>query len=500
MTGLGSISDLPRQRLYRPSHSPHFIRFVMGLGGLEAPRLQSSCEIGAGHGISTTVHAACNQDSFWIGTKFNSNHAKCAEALSRNVPLENLRFDDELIPNLCGKYSIEVDSLLIGDDWSWLSPGDQSAILAPLKRDLRAGGIFCLEHATLPGQGAASVLARMLGALAGEGGSTGTDPAGTIPRAIARALEFCDANPAALGHHWGLRSTLEDLACRKPEDVARIYLDGNWRPRYFQETDRLLKAAGLAWACSWSPTEFVEDLDLTPQQRGFLGTIADASAREQLRDLTVYRALRRDIFMRRGNPARHAPWDLLEGLSVVLVRPPEEFSYRAEGCLGEVALARDLYLGLIETLADHCPARLADLPRRLGARAEPADILEALALLLGQQFIQPVNPSAAEIGRSVPSARALNLAILAAARDGDDMAHLGSPLTGAGIRVPRLHLLFLLAREEGVTGAPACAAFAQDVLARAGEPLRTQRINREAENFAARYLPIYQRLLLVDAA
>jgi hypothetical protein len=114
-------------------------------------------------------------------------------------------------------------------------------------------------------------------------------------------------------------------------------------------------------------------------------------------------------------------------------------------------------------------------------------------------MVQVVNPSDAEIGRSIRTARALNHTVLAMSRTNDMVMHLGSALTGAAIEVHRLHRLFLLSREEGAKDPAAYARYAHSVLGQ--EPDHTgdmALVEREADAFEHRFLPIYRGLLMVD--
>lgn len=495
------LSDLPWMHLYRPSLSPQFVHFTMGLNGLEPPPMTAVCELAYGQGVSLVIHAAANQDSIWSGTDFNADHARFAAELSRNIELDNLVLHNLPLSQYCANpMSPPFDLVVTLGTWSWLPPQDQAAILRLLESHLRPDAIVGLDYSTLPGGAATANLMRVFSALAGPGTDSGEALLARIPGLLQQTLDFFDVNPSVVNAHWELRGLVEKLREDEPSHVAHEYFNCGWWPRYFSDMAQLLRTAGLRWACSWDPGEAVEDLHLTPQQQRFLSTIADVEAREQLRDFVLGRS-RRDDLWSRGDPAvRHEPEELLGPLRVILVGPAGDFDYSASSILGELALSRDLYGGLLDALADHQPKRIRTLLEAQRRRATPRDTLQALAILVGSQMIQVVNPSDAEIGRSLATTAALNRNILTKAREDDVIGHLAAPLTGAGIKVPRTHRLFLLARAEGARRPSAYVAFARDALIRDGSasPERVAKIESEAEDFELRFLPIYRALMITD--
>jgi hypothetical protein len=134
------------------------------------------------------------------------------------------------------------------------------------------------------------------------------------------------------------------------------------------------------------------------------------------------------------------------------------------------------------------------------------DLIEAIAILLDDGTLSLANPSEEEIAESMPATRSLNHNILMTGRNGRPIDYLGSPLTGGGVKVPHVHQLFLLAREEGAKLPEHYARFAKHVFTDVKlrdvdrtKSTKLERLQTDADEFQHRYLPIYKALSLTDA-
>ena len=508
----GYITDLPWQHTYQYCLSPHYTRFALGIAGLSAPTPRSCCELAYGQGLSVALHAACNQESIWIGTDFNSAHAAFARSLTSGVALPNLCLYEEPLAVFCRREELgKLDFIGMIGTWSWLPASDQAAIGEFLDKKLTRKGLFALDHLTFPGNNALAGLRRILLAFADPHGQGKVDQNSASVRvrdAVARALAFCDVQPSFMHKHWELRNVIERMQTADIGSLTHEYFNHNWRPGYFLDMVEQLKPFGLSWIAYWSLTDALDELHFTPQQLCYLSKIVDVNLREQLKDLIVNRGTRSDLWSKEplseGSFARR---DVLGPEKVILVKPKDDFNYEVQGALGKVALSRSLYGPLLEALADYRPLRLEDLHNALGERATFDEVTDALAILFDRGYVRIVNPSDAEIARSALTSRALNQNIMDMARVSNAPAYLGSPVTGSGINVSRVHQLFLLAREEGGRSPETYARFAENVLAaqpREDQPdTRNVPKNRgclraEADAFEARHLPIYRALRIAD--
>ncbi len=469
----------------------------MGFAGLQAPRVRRQCELAFGQGVSLAIHAACNQDVDWIGTDFNAGHYRCARALVGRSGLPNLRLFDQSFAEFCARPDLgQLDAVTLTGTWSWLPEHDQKTITELILNRVVDGGVFSLDHATLPGQAATTGLNLMLRTFADEL-APAAELTARIPAAVSRLKGFLDINPAFAGLHWNLRPVAEDLLTGNVSHVAHEYFNRAWRPLHFRDLAAVMATAGLAWACPAATLDGIDALHLTPRQAAFLNEIADRDTREQLRDFVLNTGRRSDVWLKGKHTPHHARGDLLAETRVILARPVERFNYEIQGSLGCVALARPCYGELLDQLSELRPRSIAALSRCLSPRLSTDEVCEAIGVLHALQMIEIVNPSDGEIDRSGPTAGALNQTILGMSLDGDDVNHLGSPLTGSGVKASRPHRLFLLARQEGAMTIDAMCKFAAAALARRPETrVDDTLIRRQAEAFERQDLNIYRALLI----
>ena len=500
------IADEPWMYTYHSYQSPGYIRFAMAFSGQEAPKNGNWCDLAYGQGVSLVIHAAGNRDIHWIGTDFNPDQVRFARDLARGGNIGNLDLYDQSLVDFSRRGDLPaLDVVTNVGTWAWIPATDQMAVTELLSRRLSDTGAFLLVHTTLPGQSGASGLVQAFAALVAGDGSPGAPLTARIPGALRATLTFLDTNPSFANLHWTLKSEVESLLDKDPAHLAHEYFNHHFRPAWFRDVAGLMNTAGLDWACSWKPVAGIDELHLTPRQAAFLRGVVGATEREALRDIVLNAGGRADIWSRNPGAKQRDRLELLRSFSFVLARPADQFRFRIDAGLGEIALAHELYDPLVEELARQRPVRLPELIERLRGSHGPGEICDALAILLEQQMIQVVNNSADEVARSAGATRALNRHILELARAGDTVAHLASPLTGAGTKVSRLHRLFLLAESEGVTSVEARARFALDILeatppaATAGlarPPPDIVLLERDAVEFDNRFLPVYRALML----
>ena len=501
MSSAGYITDEPWQHTYHYSLCPGYLRFASAMAGLTPPRIENYCELAFGQGISLAIHAACHQDTRFVGTDFNPGHVAFAKRLANAAGLANLSLYDSSLEDFARREGIrQQDFVGLSGTWSWLPPPGRSAVTGFLGRRLSPGGLFALHVSTLPGQNAIVGLVHILRAFAPAGASTAQ-----IPAALEGALGFLELSPAFGDLHWHLREMVRDMRTRPTNHLAHEYFNHNWRPDYFCDLAQELSHAGLSWASHGKLLEAVECLHLTPSQIEFLAGIADATKRQLLRDFIRNSGGRTDLWSKGALP-RSDRRELMSKIELVLVKPAKEFDFKAGGGLGEVALSKALYGSILEALADHVPVTLAAIAKRVEGRFTFDEVIDAVAILIEKHLIQIVNSSTGEVERSRGRAWALNGFILDLAREGDTAGHLCSPLTGGGIEAKLQQRLFLAAYRDGAMDRAAMAKYASTVLSKlpespsdADRPRRDRTLlERDAEIFLAEDLPVYRSLQILE--
>src|SRR5690348_6758886 len=145
--GKGYVTDLQYSDEYFPQLSPKFLAFVATLNGFEPPDLSRGftyCELGCGHGMSTSIFAAANPAGEFHGVDFNPAHIVHARARAEAAQLKNLSFHEcsfEELTQSNGPQLPMFDMVTMHGVWSWVSGEMQQAIVDFLAKRVKPGGL-----------------------------------------------------------------------------------------------------------------------------------------------------------------------------------------------------------------------------------------------------------------------------------------------------------------------------------------------------------------------
>jgi len=225
--------------------------------------------------------------------------------------------------------------------------------------------------------------------------------------------------------------------------------------------------AGLAYGGSAEYRDHVDALNLSPEQISLLAGIPDLVLRETTRDFCVNQAFRRDYWVKSPQLLSESEQQAaLRAQRVILALPRASVLLKVSGALGEANLPIALY---------------------------------GTGALLNAQ-------DDATITAARPVAARLNSAICEQALTYGVVQFLASPVTGSGVRVPRVPQLFLLARSQQLPQIEQWAEFAHTALmasvsvsASASDPTPSRVPERleliaQARHFSEVQLPILQAL------
>ena len=80
--------------------------------------------------------------------------------------------------------------------------------------------------------------------------------------------------------------------------LAHEYFNRDWDPMHFASMAKWLEPAKLSYACSANYLDYVEVINITPEQQAFLKSIPGALFREAIRDFMVSQQFRRDCWVK----------------------------------------------------------------------------------------------------------------------------------------------------------------------------------------------------------
>lgn len=458
---------------YYRETSPVYQRFCLllrGLAGTAPDPRAAHCELGSGQGVSVNINAASNLGQF-IATDFNPAHTAHARSMAAHSGCDIRLFDDSFDRFLARDDLPEFDSISLHGIWSWVSRDNQRTITKFAARHLKPGGVLYLSYNCFPGWASAYPL-RQLFALHDRYGAGAFDASKRIDAALKFSGTLLAADPLFARASIGLDKRLAEIAKQNRDYLGHEYFNRDWNCMYFTEVLDALAEAKLDFATTADPLDVVDTINLTTDGIAFLGGIEHPVLREQVRDYFVNRQFRKDLYLRgvrRLSAAEQHENTLATRL--VLERTVEAIPMKVNGPNGEATLQDSVFRPLIRELAaqDYAPKSFGDLLRALPAISLP-QLVTAGAVLVGSGHAAPCHAES-EVPRVRGTCEALNLHLLERARTRDDIVHLASPVTGAGILVDRFQQLFLLARNRGCEQPAGWAQYAWQLLTDQGQTL-----------------------------
>lgn len=445
----GYVADIAYTHGYYGELNPLRLKLAFLRAGYAFPEAGAACELGFGQGISTNVHAAATMTR-WYGTDFNPSQAGYAQELAQ-VSGANAQLFDEAFEQFCSRNDLpDFDFIGLHGIWSWISDDNRHVIADFLKRKLKVGGVVYISYNTQPGWAAMAPLRDLLTEHAEMMGVPG---AGIVPR-IDASIEFADRLLKS-GAQFGranpqVGARLESMKAMNRNYLAHEYFNRDWVPMSFTRMTPWLQDAKLSFACSAHYLDHVDAINLTTAQQELLGEIPDRMFRETVRDFIMNSQFRRDYWVRGARQL--TPMERVEGMRrqrLVLAVPRSQVTMKVTGAMGEGNMHEDVYGPILSFMGDHRVHTFHDIERAVAANGITyAGLLEALMILVGKGTVYAAQEEAAAEA-AAPQAQRLNRRLCDQARYSEAVNVLASPVTGGGIPVSRLDMLFLLSRADG---------------------------------------------------
>jgi SAM-dependent methyltransferase len=497
--GAGYVTDIAYLPGYYRHQSPLHLHVACLLGsvaGLDvaARTPLSYLELGCGYGFGALALAACNPAWQVTGIDFNPSHIATARSLAAEAGITNARFIEADLATLaesplCDAIP-EVDCATMHGLWSWVGDSVRSGIVRLFATKLRPGGVVHVSYNALPAWQGAIGLQRLLR-------EAGRRVAGRSDRQVAAGLELLQALVEAKAHHLVdnsfAQAMIEHIRRAHPSYLAHEYMNATWRPCFHADVVADLAPAKLDWVASAHLLENFSPLTLSDEVRGVLERVGDPAMRELVKDLSLTRGLRQDVFVRGARRLSPAERDeALADVMLALTCHEDQFTWEVAVPSGQAALERDFYGPILGALAQRPQTvrellALADLPRH----DNPAEVV---GMLVGTDHAMPVlGPP----GAPLPQAERLNaVALRRLLRHG----HLNTPMalalsgTGAPLSCPMLDLFLAVRLRDGQPADP--ARWAQELGPDQPEDERG-RLRDFIERILTERAPVWRRLGLL---
>ena len=484
------IVDVSYTRGYFTGLNPLRAKLALLKRGFAAPDMSTACELGFGQGVSLAIHAAASS-TVWYGTDLNPEHVASTSALTEASGVDAHLYQDSFIEFAMRRDLPDFDYIGLHGVWSWISDESRAAIVDFVGKRLKVGGVLYINYITMPGWAPYVPLRELLSRHAE---MTLPETPSLLDRVDA-SLDFVrrllTATPAFFADNPAVAKHFERMATRRRRYLAHDYFNRHYRPMDFSTVASLLAPADLTYAGS-AEIGSLESVQLTRAQNDFLGSIEDLVFREFIHDFLVNRYARRDYWVR-GAATRlneRARAALLREVRVTAVTPRPELPKKLRAALAlNGGPSESIYRPLLEMLSSLEPVSLGAIETSLrSADATLDQILDAALLVAGQEQLELVQSDDTISRVRKPSAK-LNAHLLDSARSGDEIEHLASPVTGAGVPLKRMQQLFLLAASrDGAAQPEALATFARNFL-----PQETSLVER-ARDFTRLEVPVLKAL------
>jgi SAM-dependent methyltransferase len=502
----GYVAEIGYTFGYYLELNPQRVKLAFLNAGLVAPEFGTACELGFGQGLSTNLHAAASI-THWSGTDFNPAQAGFAQELAA-VSGHEAKLYDQAFDEFAARTDLpEFDYIGLHGIWSWVSDANRSVIVDFVRRKLKVGGVLYISYNTQPGWAAMVPMRDLLTEHSEVMGAAGQ---GIVPR-IDAALEFAEkllaTNPNYAKLNPNVADRVKQIKGQNRNYVAHEYFNRDWAPMSFASMANWLAPAKLDFACSANYLDFVEAVNLTPEQQAMLAEIPDTMFRQTVRDFMVNQQFRKDYWVkgaRKLSPLSQA--EALRAQRVMLSSPRADVSLKIIGAMGEASMQEAIYNPILDALADHKPKSLGQLEQALNSHGIVlTQIIQAVMVLTGTGALTAVQEEA-KIAKTKKRVDKLNAHLIDLSRGSSDIGYLCSPVTGGGVAINRFQQLFLLALAQGKKQPAEWAQLAWQILAsqgqkllKAGKSLDTEQENLDellvqAQAFSSKQLPILKAL------
>ena len=504
----GYVTDLDYTYGYYPELNPLRCRLALLQAGVHAPQFETACELGFGQGVSVNVHAAASATQ-WHGTDFNPSHAGFAHELA-GASGADARLFDEAFADFCARPDLpDFDFIGLHGIWSWISDENRRVIVDFTRRKLKVGGVLYISYNTFPGWTTLAPMRELMLQHTEALGARGKGMASLIGDALAFARELVETKPLFGTANPQLADKLEKLAEKNPNYLAHEYFNRDWEPMNFAAMRRWLEPAKVDFACPARHLDQFDSINLTDEQREFVNKVPDLMLRQSVRDLMVNQNFRTDYWIRgvrRASALEQA--EALKRQRIIMTTPREDVSLKITSRQKTVNMKEDIYVPILDTLADYRVVSLNELHEKARARNNElvfSHVVDAVMVLAGRGYV-----SAAQDNEQVAGARErtglLNEHLVGKARNGREISYLASPVTGGGVAATHVQQLFIDAKKNGAVTPKQLSNAAWELLSRQnrrmmkdGKAVETEEENLDelsvrAQKFLQRELPVFKAL------
>ncbi len=503
----GYVAEIDYTYGYYGELNPLRSNMALLYGGYAAPaEFGTACELGFGQGLSVNMHAAGSQTQ-WYGNDFNPAQASFARELA-SVSGANAKLTDEAFSDFCNRTDLpDFDFIGLHGIWSWISDKNRHVLVDFIRRKLNVGGVLYVSYNTQPGWAQALPLRHLLTQHAQTVGSNGEGVVARIDKSLAFTERLFKTNPGYARVNNQITERFNSLKSLNRNYLAHEYFNQDWHPMHFATMATWLADAKITFAGSAHYADLINGINFTAEQLEIMNETRDPVFRETVRDFIVNQQFRRDYWVkgvRKLSSLEQA--ERMRAQRVLLMTHPTKIEMKIKGAIGDANLQEQVYVPILELLADQKVMDLGSLEQKLKIKGLSfSQLIQAVLVLAGKGDLVIVNDEKT-VTKARPQTDRLNQKLMSLARSSGEIGYLVSPVTGGGIGVPRFQQLFLLAKSKGLKTPEEWADFVWGVInsqgqriAKEGKALETENENRaellsQATEFSHRHPGVMRTL------
>lgn len=439
----GYLAELTYTDGFYRELSPSFLQFIGLLTGnaLDLTDIDY-CELGCGHGYSTNLNAAANPQCRFFANDFNPTQILNARTLAKQAGIENIRFFDDSFADFRTNPALPeaFDVIALHGIYSWVNQDNRHHIIEFIKSRLKVGGLVYISYNTMPGCADLLPMRRLMR----ERSEQSNEPVLSRIEDALRFAEKISRNSKFFSDHPRLEKRLRGLRKESPAYLAHEYFNEHWEPFYFEDVVHDLSAAKLTFMGSANPLAHLATINLTREQLECLAEEPDPIRREGLRDYMVNQQFRRDLFLKgEARLVGQAIGNAWQSARFALNKPVADIPMEVKSVRGKATMQRDIYDPVLKALSGAVTS-IGDLQKKneIIAQMSPGDLVQIIKILVGAKHLDPALPESGLDAR-IRVTRSFNHAVCQKAKMSDKRRYLASPITGNGLRIDHLDLLFL---------------------------------------------------------
>lgn len=505
----GYVADVAYTLGFYRELAPTFLNFACVVNGVSAPDPEKPlryCELGCGRGYGTTLVAAANPNSHFVGIDFNPTHIAEARGLAKRANVTNVTFLEMGFGEAAASSRPELadfDIVALHGVYTWVVPDVRRQIVDFVREKLVSGGLLFVSYNTMPGWAPVQPIQRLMMEM---GERSSRQSVAVIDETLELFKKFVEHSAAFITQNPTMKTRLERMGKQDRNYLAHEFFNEGWIPTYVTDVMKDFSTAKATYAGSAAIAENRPDLSVPRDLIPLIRNAPDVGMQELLKDYAVNKQFRRDIFIKgplrlNAREQRQKLGEMVFAKAQMNDAVPEKFQLP----IGELKPKPEIMTELMKGIGAKPVTGEEIIAASIKAGLKEPDAILYLLLLVNGGVLLPARKDYANVDRK--PAQLLNATIMEMSESSDSHRFLASPVLGSAIGAGFIDRIFAPGAAKSPKASDAeIAENAFDRLAKAGQSFRrdgkpiakdkdsVKEIGAAAGDFRKNRLPRWQTL------